>query len=129
MLTVSSLLTILLFTLHVADDIVRGFEKGQLSNLGTLPIAVVWLYGTLVLGERRSGHVIMLVLGILALGIPYIHMRGRGIGVHGAIGSTSGALLFVWTLIAMGVTALLAVVLATRALWLLRRGQPGGREA
>ncbi len=28
MLTITSLLSILLMTLHLADDIVRGFEKG-----------------------------------------------------------------------------------------------------
>lgn len=28
-LTITSLLSILLFTFHLADDIVRGFEKGR----------------------------------------------------------------------------------------------------
>lgn len=31
-LTVMSLLSILLFTFHFADDIVRGMEKGDLFN-------------------------------------------------------------------------------------------------
>ena len=54
LLTITSLLSILLLTFHLADDIVRGFEKGNVSNLAAVPIFVVWLYGTLVLAKRRS---------------------------------------------------------------------------
>jgi hypothetical protein len=55
MLTIASLLSILFMTFHITDDIVRGMEQGTLSNLIAVPILVVWLYGTLVLAERRSG--------------------------------------------------------------------------
>jgi hypothetical protein len=48
-----SLLSIFLFTLHLTDDIVRGFETGGASNLAAAPIFAAWLYGTLVLAERR----------------------------------------------------------------------------
>src|SRR5262249_38521236 len=48
-LTIASLLSILFTTLHVTDDIVRGWEQGTLSDLIVVPILVVWLYGTLVL--------------------------------------------------------------------------------
>ena len=71
MLTISSLLSILFFTFHVADDIVRGFEKGGASNLSALLIFVVWLYGTLVLAERRSGYIIILLGSLLGLGVPF----------------------------------------------------------
>jgi len=40
MLTITSLLSILFGTFHLADDIVRGFEKGGVSNL-TLDVMVV----------------------------------------------------------------------------------------
>ncbi|HXF12837.1 MAG TPA: hypothetical protein VN517_06775, partial [Terriglobales bacterium] len=60
-LTIASLLSILFTTLHVADDIVRGMEPGRLSDLIVVPILVVWLYATLVLAERRSGYVIILL--------------------------------------------------------------------
>jgi hypothetical protein len=76
MLTVTSLLSILLFSIHVADDIVRGMEPGTATNLGAVPILVVWLYGTLVLGERRLGRVIMLLGALLAAAVPVLHMRG-----------------------------------------------------
>jgi hypothetical protein len=123
MLALASLLSVVLFTFHLADDIVRGFEKGQLSNLTAIPICVVWLYATLVLAERRSGYVTLFVLSLLALGVPYLHMRGRGVGLEGRIAHTAGAFFFVWTLIALGVAALFSVILSARGLWRLRRGQ------
>jgi hypothetical protein len=43
MLTIASLLSILVVTFHVTDDIVRGMEPGTLSDLIVLPILVVWL--------------------------------------------------------------------------------------
>jgi len=57
-LTIASLLSILFFTFHLADDIVRGIEPGQLSNLAAVATFVFWMYGTLVLAERRSGYII-----------------------------------------------------------------------
>ena len=77
MLTISSLLSILFFTLHLADDIVRGMEPGTLTNLPAVPIFVFWLYGTLVLAERRSGYIITLLGGFFSLVLPLAHMRGR----------------------------------------------------
>ena len=52
-LVVTSLLSLLLLTLHITDDIVRGISKAESSNIALLILAVV-LYGTLVLPERRS---------------------------------------------------------------------------
>ncbi|MDT5269686.1 MAG: hypothetical protein QOH49_1872 [Acidobacteriota bacterium] len=124
MLTIASLLSLLFLTLHLTDDIVRGFEPGGLSNLiGGLLISIVWLYGTLVLAERRSGYVIILVLSLLSLGVPYIHMKGKGVGVASGIANSSGGFRFVWILIALGVTGLFSVILSARGLWSLRRGQ------
>src|SRR5689334_3236036 len=65
-LTITSLLLILLLTFHLADDIVRGYEKGGLSNLTAVPIVVVWLYATLLLAERRSGYIINLLLSLFS---------------------------------------------------------------
>jgi hypothetical protein len=124
MLTITSLLSILFLTLHLTDDIARGWEPGGLSNLiGGVLISVVWLYGTLVLAERRSGYIIILLGSLLGVGVPYIHMRGKGVGVASGIANSSGGFFFVWTLIALGVTALFSVILSARGLWSLRRGQ------
>jgi len=128
MLTIASLLSILFVTFHVTDDIVRGMEPGTLSDLIVLPILVVWLYGTLVLAERRSGYVIILLGSLLGLVVPVIHMMGKGVGVSGNIAESSGAYFFVWTLIALGVTALFSVILSVRGLWSLRRTTPSMRR-
>nr|QEO74691.1 hypothetical protein [uncultured bacterium] len=118
-LTICSLLSILLFTFHLADDIVRGIEPGTLQNLTAVPIFVVWLYGTLVLAGRRSGYIIILLASILSLGVPYLHMRGRGVGVASSIAHSSGGFFFIWTLFALGVTALFSVILSAHGLWKL----------
>ena len=75
MLTIASLLSILLLTLHITDDIVRGISKAESSNTA-LVVLVVFLYGTLVLAEQRSGHIIMLLVGLFAAAMPVMHMRG-----------------------------------------------------
>ena len=121
---ITSLLSVLLLTLHVADDIIRGMASGQVSNLIAAPILAVWLYGTLVLAGRRSGYIIVLVGSLLGAGIPVIHMMGKGVGVGGNIAKSSGAFFFVWTLLALGLTSVFSVVLSVRGLWNLRRGQP-----
>lgn len=123
LLTIASLLSVLLMTIHLADDIVRGMEPGGLSNLIAVPIFVVWLYGTLVLGERRSGYVIILLGSLLSLAVPVIHMKGKGVGVASGIAHSSGGFFFIWTLIALGVTALFSIVLSARGLWSPQWGQ------
>jgi len=85
-LTITSLLLVLLLTFHLADDIRRGFEPGGLSNLvGTVLITVVWLCGILVLAERRSGYIIKFLLSLFSLVVPYVHMKGRGVGITSRI--------------------------------------------
>jgi biotin transporter BioY len=119
-LTITSLLSILFMTLHVSDDIAHGFEPGGLTSLGiTVPVLVVWLYGTLVLAERRSGYVIVLIGSLLGAIVPVIHMKGEGVG---KIATSSGGFFFVFTLMALGVTAVFSVILSVRGLWSLRRG-------
>jgi len=123
MVATASVLSVLLFSLHLADDIVRGMEPGKLANLTAVPIFVFWLYGTLVLAERRSGYIITLLGGLFSLVVPLAHMRGKGVGVGSGIAHSSGALFFVWTLIAIGVTGLFTVILSARGLWGMRRGR------
>ena len=123
MLTVASLLSILFFTFHLADDIIRGFEPGKLTNLTAVPIFVLWLYGTLVLAERRSGYIITFLGGLFSLVVPLAHMRGKGVGVTSSIGHSSGHFFFVWTLIAIGVTGLFSAILSARGLWNPQWGQ------
>lgn len=123
LLTITSLLSILLMTFHLADDIVRGMEPGGLSDLIAVPVLVVLLYGTLVLAERRAGYVIIFLWSLLFLAVPVIHMKGKGVGVASGIANSSGGFFFVWTLIALGVTALFSIVLSARGLWSPQWGQ------
>jgi biotin transporter BioY len=120
MLTVASLLSILLLTLHVTDDIVRGISKAEPSNIA-LAVLVVMLYGTLVLADRPLGYVIMLLVGLFAAGMPVIHMRGTH---YPEIARSTGGFFFVWTLWALGALGGFTFILSVRGLWGLRRGQP-----
>ena len=120
LLTISSLLSILLLTLHITDDIVRGISPAESSNTALL-VLVLLLYGTLVLAEKRSGHVIMLVVGLFAAGMPVLHMRGAH---YPEIARSAGGFFFVWTLWALGGLGGLTFVLSARGLWRLQRGRP-----
>src|SRR5438128_10852853 len=97
MLTITSLLLVLFLTFHLAGDIVYGYEPGGLSNLvGGVLITVVWLYGILVLAERRSGYIIMLLGSLFSLVVPIVHMKGpKGVGVTSRLANTSGHFFFV----------------------------------
>lgn len=123
MLTITSLLSILFFSLHWADEVARGLEPGTMSSVGGLAIIAVWLCGTLVLTGRRLGLVIVLLASILGAGVPVLHMQGTG-WVGGKIAAnSSGALFWVWTNIALSGAATLSLVLAARELWSRRRGR------
>lgn len=124
MLTVSSLLAIVLFSIHMAFDIVHGVERGDRADLiGTVVIEVVWLCAALLLAERRSGLIILLLGAILAVGVPALHMNPAGIGAKYA--ESSGAVFFFWSLLALGVSGGFSLVLSLRGLWDLRPDQSG----
>jgi hypothetical protein len=119
LLVLVSVLSIIFMTIHLAGDIIFGMEKGGALNLVALPILTIWLYGTLVLSGKRWGYVIMLLGALFGLLMPVIHMTGNGI--NSELLKSSGAFIFVWTLIALGVTSLFAVTLSTIEVWKLRR--------
>ena len=120
-LKITSLLSLLLLTLHVTDDIVRGISKAESSNIA-LVVLVVFLYGILVLAERPWGHVIMFLVGLFAAGIPVMHMRGAH---YPEIAASPGGFFFVWTLWALGAFGGVTMILSVRGLWSLRRrGSP-----
>lgn len=125
-LTITSLLSILFMTFHLTQDTLHakvGNPEAGGSTLVAVPVLVVWLYGTLVLTERRSGYVIMLVGSILAMGMPVIHVIGpRGI-FSGEMAKYSGAFLFFWTFFVLGVTGMFSLILSLRGLWSLQRGK------
>ena len=117
LLTTMSLLSVLFMTVHIVDDIVRGISPAAPDNMGAVVIFVVWLIGTLMLAERRSGYVIMLLGGLFAAAMPFLHMTGAG---YPAIAKSSGGFFFIWVLLVVGVTGTLAMIFAARALWMSR---------
>jgi hypothetical protein len=126
-LVIASLLSILLMTLHLTSDTIHaraGSPEAGGSTLIGVPVLALWLYGTLMLSERRSGHIIMLVGSILAMGMPVAHVMAPAGIFQGAIARSSPAFLFVWTLHALGVIGMFTFILSVRGLWSLRRGQP-----
>jgi hypothetical protein len=116
MLTTASLLTIIFMTLHMTGDILFKMSPAGLVNLLVVFVFVVQLYGTLVLGGRRTGYIIIFFGSLLGLVIPVVHMKGtRGL-LGGDIGNSGQAFLFVWILLALGVTATFSIILSARAL-------------
>ena len=118
-LSIASLLTIVLLPFHVGGDIALGFDRGGSGLLFVVvPVLLLLACGALLLAERISGHVIMFLGGLAALGMPIIH---RNNGFTATVARSPGGLFFIWTLVALGVIGGLAMILAARGLWRLRR--------
>jgi hypothetical protein len=117
-LTIASLISIILLPLHIGGDMAFGFDKGGPGLVYiVVPILLVEACGALLLAERRSGLVIMFLGGLVALGMPIIH---RNNGFTPSVASSPGGLFFIWTLVTLGVTGGLAMILAALGLWKLR---------
>jgi hypothetical protein len=122
-LTITSVLSILLFSLHWADEVSRGLESGTVSAAFGLLILAVWLSATLVFAERRLGLIIILLGSIIASGVPILHMQGRGLVLSRYATTNNNTMFFwVWTNIALGASGMLSLVLSVRELW-IRRGR------
>ncbi len=119
LLTTTSLLTILFMTVHLTGDILFRMSPAGLVNLFAVFVWVVQLYGTLVLGGRRAGNIIIFLGSVLGLVMPVLHMKGtRGV-LGGDIGASGQAFLFVWTLLALSITATFSMILSASALFRL----------
>src|SRR5689334_12816350 len=115
-LMVTSLLSILFGSFHLANDVVFGIEPGGTSNYTGVVILAVALYATIALAGRRSGYILTLIFAVGAAGVAYLHMTGVGmVGGHAA--GKSGIFFWVWTLFALGTTGLVSVALAAQGLW------------
>ena len=115
-----SLLNALLFGLHLTGDIVFGIEKGGREILVGVLILAVYLYGAVGLPERLAGYIILLLGGLASAALPVIHTMSRPLGERFA--QLPGGFLFIWTLLTVGATGLVAFVLSVQAIWgLLRR--------
>jgi hypothetical protein len=115
-LTVTSLLSILLFSFHWADEVARGLEPGTTAAAGGFAIFAVWLSATLAFPNRRLGLALILLGGVFAFAVPILHMTGRGL-VLGRYGTGSVMFFWVWTNLALGATGTITVVLAAQEFW------------
>ena len=113
LLSGTSMLSVLLLSLHISQDIVFGFDPAGLNHLVGVAILLVILCGAVLLRERVWGKVIMLLGGVAAAGMMPLHMRH---GMRPEFLQKSGALLFVWTLYVLAVLGAFTVILAVRAL-------------
>jgi hypothetical protein len=118
-LTITSLLGAILFALHWADEISRGMEPATTAGLFGIVILVVWFYGTLALSGRRLGYIVMLVGGLFGLGVLVLHMQGAGY-IGRRITNTGAIFFWTLTLISLGVTGTLSMILAAQKLWSTR---------
>ena len=129
-LVITSLISIVFVTFHFASDVLRahpGNPEASGSTLVAVTIIVVWLYGTLMLAGRKSANIIMLIGGLIALGMPIIHVNGSSGFFTGHLArSESGDFIFVWTLHVLAVTGLFSLILAVQAL-LTSGSQPNSR--
>jgi len=113
LLPLMSLLSIVLLTFHLADDVVLGKDVLDIARLSIyLPIIAVWLCGALLLMGRRSGYIICMLGALLGLAVVAIHASGAN-GIQGTF-------LHVWLLIAIGGTCLFALILTVIGLIDLR---------
>ena len=118
-LTITSLILITLVMAHLAQDIAYGYEPGNFNNLLAVPIAVVWLYGTLMLAGRRSGYIIILLFSLFSLVVPLVHSQGKGFGLASRMAYAGGHFFFVVSLLAIGVLGIFSVILCVHGLWSL----------
>lgn len=119
LLRITSLCAIVLATLHISDDVVRGIEPTAgfpfLRGMVTLS---AWLLAVLLGTGHRFGYVLLMAGGVLAMLMPIAHSLGHGVS---RFVDTPGALIFVWTLYGLALTGAASFVLAARGLWQSRR--------
>ena len=126
LLVATSLLSILLLSFHFAQDALHarpGTVEAGPGNLTAILILVVLLSGPALLAGRIWGRVIMLLVALGAMGMPVLHFMGAR-----DWSKRSGALFFVWCLLALGVNGAFSLLLwisELRRLWSERRMERG----
>jgi hypothetical protein len=105
----TSLLSVLLLTLHLAEDAYHsppGTIEAGWGNLTGVVVLTLMLAGPALVPELRSGRMIMLFVALAAIGMPALHFSNNGNRSR-----YSDALLFIWCLIALGVNGLFSLML------------------
>jgi hypothetical protein len=118
LLTATSLLAIVLLSLHFTDDVVRGIEPGNMESMGGVAILAFWTWTTLVPARRRWAYAVLCIGALFAALMPVLHLRGKGVG--GAFAASDGAFFSIWLLFALGTLGTVALALSARG-FLARR--------
>jgi hypothetical protein len=121
MLTIASLLSLLLIMFHLTGDVLLQADGAVKFPIPVI-VFVVWLYGTLMLSDRLSGYIIMLLGGLIAAAMIVVHSRS------GVVHKTGG-FFFVWTVFALSATGWFTAILSARGLWLRLRARRAGLPA
>jgi hypothetical protein len=116
-LIVLSVLNAFLFGLHLTGDIVFGIEGGGRDILVGVLIFAVYLYAAVGLPERLIGCIVLLLGGLASAALPVLH-TGSPLGERFA--HLPGGFFFIWTVLTIGATGLVAFVLSVQAIWSLR---------
>ena len=119
LLVISSLVSILLITLHLTGDVLRarpGNPETGGSTLVVVPLLALWLYATLVFPHRRFSQLLLLLLALAAIGMPVIHAMGPSGFFTGQMAKGNGDFIFVWGLHLLGVTGIFSLALSIQAL-------------
>src|SRR5678815_2817592 len=104
-LTVSSLLLLVLTSFHFTHDVLHdsdGLTNGETSIL--LAIMLVMLYAIVELAGRRPGYIILVLGGLAAAFMPYLHSMGPR--------AIRWGFFFVWTMMGMGVLGVFTAILS-----------------
>ena len=117
-LKLTSLLTLLLLTIHLTQDVIRQVEGSVQYPIPVLVFTLL-LYGTLMASDRVGGHIIMLLGGLFGAAMIVVHAKGLVVG-------KSGGFFFVWTLFALSATGWVTMILSSRGLWAAYRARRRG---
>ena len=112
-LTVMSLLTLLLLSLHIAHDTVLQAE-GSMQYPIPVIVFTVWLYATLTAPGRIWSYIVTLLGGLFGAGMIVIHAKGTVVG-------RAEGFVFVWTMFALATTGWVTLILSLRGLWMAFR--------
>lgn len=114
----TSFLSVLLLTLHLAQDAYHsrpGTIEAGWGNLTAVAMLALMLAGPALVPEHRSGRIIMFFVALAAIGMPALHFSNNG-----NRSLYSDALLFIWCMIALGVNGLFSIMLLVAELRRLR---------
>jgi hypothetical protein len=105
----SSLLSVLLLSFHLTQDALyarAGTHEAGAGNLTAIVMLLVMLTGPTLIADKMLGRIIMVILALFAVGMPVLHFN-----LGSDWNKRSGALFFVWCLIALGINGLFSLLL------------------